>query len=309
MSSDSPKFSVVIPLYNKAAYVAQAISSALGQTVLPHEIIIIDDGSTDNGAGVVAAFAHPLVKLIQQPNAGVAAARNSGITACTGDFIAFLDADDRYLPHFLATISRLIREYPSADIFCTFYRKFSATGRHISNEQPRLKLRERGLVNDFYAHWGRSPFFCSDSIAVRRAAFIESAVRFPIGERLGEDQDTWFRLAERYALAFDPATACEYRVDVPASATQCLTVIDILPCYQRLAERLQLKTVPNKMVKSARRLLASHYLNVARARLAIGDRDGVYQLLSHPFARCNLPYLFRTLLWYVASFGGIEVRR
>jgi hypothetical protein len=95
------KVSVVIPLYNKAPYVQRALDSVLAQTFGDFEVIVVDDGSTDGGANVVRACADPRVRLIGQRNAGPGPARNRGIAEAGGEFLAFLDADDEWLPAFL----------------------------------------------------------------------------------------------------------------------------------------------------------------------------------------------------------------
>ena len=89
--------SVIIPTYNYGRFIAETIESALGQTLLPHEVIVVDDGSTDETAEVVASFGER-VRYIYQENAGVCAARNRGVAASSGDLIAFLDADDIWEP-------------------------------------------------------------------------------------------------------------------------------------------------------------------------------------------------------------------
>ena len=96
-----PLVSVVIPAYNRAAYLAQAIDSVLAQTYTPLEIIVVDDGSTDDTAQLAASYL-PRIQLIRQANAGAAAARNSGIAQSHGELIALLDSDDRWLPDKLA---------------------------------------------------------------------------------------------------------------------------------------------------------------------------------------------------------------
>jgi glycosyltransferase involved in cell wall biosynthesis len=99
----TPTVSVVIPLYNKGKYIERAISSILAQTFPPLEIIVVDDGSTDDGHGKVLKFKNPKIALIQQENKGPGAARNAGLAITKGKYIAFLDADDEWYPSFLKT--------------------------------------------------------------------------------------------------------------------------------------------------------------------------------------------------------------
>ena len=104
------KVSVVIPLYNKAHCVERALHSIRAQTLRDFEVIVVDDGSTDDGASVVASYSDPRVRLIGQPNAGPGPARNAGIAEAKGEFIAFLDADDEWLPTYLEENLRSLEE-------------------------------------------------------------------------------------------------------------------------------------------------------------------------------------------------------
>lgn len=103
--------SVVIPLYNKAPYVRRALGSVLAQTCAPLEIIVVDDGSTDEGPCLVEQCGDARVCLIRQPNAGPGAARNRGLAAARGEYVAFLDADDEWVPTFLQKSLALLAEH------------------------------------------------------------------------------------------------------------------------------------------------------------------------------------------------------
>ena len=117
------RFSVIIPLYNKAPYVAKAIGSVLAQTFTDYELIIVDDGSKDDSAekAVQAIGNHTNVRLIKQENAGVSMARNNGAAISQGDYLCFLDADDWWEPTFLEEMSKLVEEFPDAGIYGTNY--------------------------------------------------------------------------------------------------------------------------------------------------------------------------------------------
>jgi len=109
-----PRVSVVVPLYNKEPYIGRALDSILAQTLAEIEAIVVDDGSTDGGAGVVSACRDPRVRLIRQANAGPGAARNRGVREAGADLVAWLDADDSWEPGYLAESVRVLEEYGPA---------------------------------------------------------------------------------------------------------------------------------------------------------------------------------------------------
>jgi cellulose synthase/poly-beta-1,6-N-acetylglucosamine synthase-like glycosyltransferase len=302
--SNGLSVSVVMPLYNKAGYVVAALQSVLAQQPPAMEVLVVDDGSTDDGPQRVAALQAPQVRLLAQANAGVSAARNHGITLARGDLVAFLDADDLWQPGYLAALQALARQFPQAGMLCTGYSRLDATGHRTPVGHARWAPGAAGLITDFYGDWCRASFTCTNAIAVRRALLTAMAPAFAPGERLGEDQDLWFRLAETTAVACCNQPLADYRVQVPHSATQGQAVRDVLPCYQRLADRLARGQVPTPLQAGARRLLASHLINVARARAACGRRADALALLHRPEARGNWAYWLRSLAWVMTRPAG-----
>ena len=143
------KVSVVIPAFNAEKYLATAIESCLNQTEPPHEIIVVDDCSVDGTASVAASYA-PRVRLTRlEVNSGVATARNRGIESATGNWIAFLDADDWFLPEKLERQRRCSEEHPDAVLIYTNHRlialdKSEREGRFTAPERlwPALRFRE-----------------------------------------------------------------------------------------------------------------------------------------------------------------------
>ena len=289
-------FSIVIPLYNKAAYVEETLHSVMAQTLQPLEVLVIDDGSTDDGPARVAALQYAPLRLIRQRNAGVSAARNAGIASARGDYVCFLDADDCYAPGFLAALYTLARHHPQAGLIATGYALRRASGA-LQPLRMHASVAGGGLVSDhLYRAWCRSCFFCTISLAIRREVLSDPSLRFPLGEKLGEDQDLWFRVAEAHGVAYDPESHALYRQDVADSATASLAVLDELPVYHRLQQRLQQGRVPVSMRRGAARLYASHLLNVARNRLRADDLPGAWSLACRPAARRNPLYWLRTVL-------------
>jgi glycosyltransferase involved in cell wall biosynthesis len=113
--------SVIIPLYNKAPYIQRALNSVLAQTLRDFELIVVDDGSTDIGGEIVARCSDPRVRLIRQKNAGPGAARNRGLGEAQGELVAFLDADDEWLPEFLARTSEYLDAHAEVATISTAY--------------------------------------------------------------------------------------------------------------------------------------------------------------------------------------------
>ena len=188
--------SVVIPLYNCKKYIVRAIQSILSQTYLPGEIIVVNDGSSDNGEKLVEEMNHPLVRLINQKNAGVSAARNKGIAEAKYDFVAFLDADDEWLPNHLGTIHQLIKTYPQCGLFASSYQiKPMDKEGFLPNINHSYLPLNRGIIDDFYglaAHSADMPMHVN-SIVVKKSQLLKIG-GFPEGIPAGEDIVTIARL-------------------------------------------------------------------------------------------------------------------
>lgn len=194
-TEESERISVVIPLYNKAAEVERALMSVVAQSLAPREIIVVDDGSTDNSAEIVerVAMQHPEanIRLIRQENGGVSAARNRGIEEATGDYVALLDADDEWLSGYIAEVCRLMTYYPDSDAYSTsFY--IVNNGRRTAAPVPKSE----GVIDPAEeALKGRYPII--PSTATLRRSTLNAIGGFPVGMRLGEDQWVWARIMQR----------------------------------------------------------------------------------------------------------------
>lgn len=201
---DAPVFfSVVIPLYNKEATVARAIQSVLNQTVQDFEILVVNDGSTDKGPEIVSKINDPRIRLIDQTNQGVSAARNKGIAEAKYQFIAFLDADDEWLPEFLETIVHLRIKFPVCNVFATKYYFSSSEGirrQAVVNGLP-FGFSEGILDNYFSAASISDPPLWTGAISVEKKA-IQDIGGFPLGIASGEDLLTWARLATEHQIAY-----------------------------------------------------------------------------------------------------------
>ncbi|RTQ97315.1 glycosyltransferase family 2 protein [Halomonas nitroreducens] len=187
-------YSLVIPLYNKQNHIERAVDSALRQTKAFQEIIIVDDGSEDDGASLIEKRYAGKVKLVKQPNRGVSAARNAGIHKATSKFVCLLDADDELEDSFLETIDQLNTMHPDCKIFTVSHyvciaedcKARNPEGKTFKTDKPVLRYAfNYGLIN-------------SSSVCMEREVLLQFP--FPEGVKDGEDIYVWLRAFSHHAL-------------------------------------------------------------------------------------------------------------
>jgi glycosyltransferase involved in cell wall biosynthesis len=212
-------FSVIIPLFNKSQYIEKCLKSVYDQSFTEFEIIVVNDGSTDDSLEKTKSFKdaklHSL-KIIDQVNSGVSTARNEGVKASTYNYIAFLDADDWWEPSYLKNMKSLIEEYPDAGIYGSNYyivknkRKQIAT---IGVDQTFSK----GIINYFqtYAKTLCMPLWTGATIISKN--IFESENGFNPKLNLGEDFDLWIRVALKYPVVFLNLPLANYNQDVDST--------------------------------------------------------------------------------------------
>lgn len=195
--------SIVIPLYNKEKQIDHTLKSVFNQKFQNFEIVIVNDGSTDNSLSVVSQFKDARIRVINQTNAGVSAARNRGIKEAYGEWIAFLDADDEWDSDYLATQHDMSIKFPDADVLATNYYFKNSVGTIKETELHNIQTKEDYFILDNYFEVAShsSPPLWTSAVVVRKKA-IESIGGFPEGIKSGEDLLTWARLACRYKIAY-----------------------------------------------------------------------------------------------------------
>lgn len=205
--------SVVIPLYNKEKTIVKTLQTVLNQSFQDFEIVIVNDGSTDGSAAEVSRIHDSRIRLINQPNAGVSAARNHGIEEASGEFVAFLDADDEWKPDYLKTQMGLVKKYSDCDVFAT---RYSTKREDEKTKQTVLKgisfTGEDGILSNYFEIASISdPPVWTSAVVVRKSKLKEIG-GFPIGVTSGEDLLTWARLAERNKIAFTKKVCAVYNL-------------------------------------------------------------------------------------------------
>lgn len=213
MDQEIIRFSVIMPLYNKDAYVEKGIRSVLEQTYPHYELIVVNDGSKDNSAVIAEELLKdvPNAQLINQVNAGVAVARNNGVAQAKGDYICFLDADDWWDVSFLQEMQQFIKDYPESGIWGTNYWYVKKGKTHVAVPC------ETGYINypKLYAETSVMPL-TSISVCIKKDIFNELG-GFPKGIKLGEDFMLWSKIALHHKVVFLNKAVAYYNNDIPAS--------------------------------------------------------------------------------------------
>lgn len=297
-----PTISAVIPTFNRAKLLAEAVDSALQQTHPPDEIIVVDDGSTDNTEQVVAQYGGRL-RYIRQENSGPAGARNHGIRVASGDFIAFLDSDDLWVKDRLERQLKALAQHPGLDFLFGLEAKFSAERQFAAceiKERDVLAILNAAdcVVPNPFALLLKENFVPTSSVLVRRTC-LATVGEMDASVVPAEDYDCWLRLAlHGFRFGFVNAILCKRRLHQGNLVNQWVTLAasaaKVLSRYrdQSPAQREQVtRRLNNLHYDLGSRLLyqrefgrALHYLRQAnpsgRTRLVWYGKLAVARLLS-----------------------------
>ncbi len=306
----SPAVSVVMPVYQAEAYVGEAIASVLDQSFADFELLMIDDGGTDRSVEICRSFTDPRLRLISQANRGLAGARNTGIAAATGRYIAFLDSDDRWLPEKLALHVIHLDNNPHVGV------SFSPS-RFIDPHGRPMRLTQSPKLNDITAEdiFCRNPVGNGSAPVIRRAAFDKVAFIHPDEPgrlcyfdetlRQSEDIEMWLRLAlvggEVFA-GIHPALT-EYRVGGGGLSSQ---VVRQYQCWEGVVGRL-VGYAPDFALEHVDRARAYQLRYLARRAVQLGDYGMALALLREALASSLTPLTEepgRTLVTLGAALAG-----
>jgi glycosyltransferase involved in cell wall biosynthesis len=243
-------FSVVIPLYNKQNSIAATLQSVLAQTYTNYEIIVVDDGSTDDSARIAEEYIRevkgaenceaettasrlsPLAfRLIKKNNGGVCSARNRGIQEAKYDYVALLDGDDLWDEHYLEEQVKLIQDFPEARMWGINFAEMS-NGKLIRKLPTGLPDDYRGYVENYFQMPGRiSDLFCSSSVVISKEVF-DRVGYFDERIKYAEDNDMWFRIIARNQVVFYDRYMAFYQFDAENRALNKPIVLKyFLPYY------------------------------------------------------------------------------
>lgn len=278
--------SVVIPLYNKEKQIANTLQTVLDQTYQNFEIVIVNDGSTDNSVEEVLRITDSRIRLINQENGGVSIARNRGIQAARGEYIAFLDADDIWQKEHLETLEALIKRFPHSKARATKYNllKKGLYKDIILNNLPFDEM-DGVLDNYFEVASNSNPPVCSSAVCVDKDLLLQIG-GFPVGITSGEDLLTWAKVALCTDFAYSTKVTATFNLGDQDSA---------IPRRKNdktdfVGKELKQLYLINPKVKGLKSYLSLWYKMKAMNSLQLNDR------------RSLLSYSLKSLLYNIFSF-------
>ncbi len=276
----SPRVSVIIPLYNAGLFIERAVRSVLSQTVQDFEAIVVDGNSDDRGPAIVRGMGDPRVRVVQQRGRGVSRARNQGIAMSRADLIAFLDADDEWLPHHLKTLLRLHERYPRAGACATAYHVHTAGGRTLPADIRGLPPPPwEGLIPNYFetAAMGDGPLITS-AVAIPKEKLAEFR-GFRTDAWWGEDTDLWGRIALQYPIAFTWRAGAVYHAENADSAVHQVRAVEDHPFAAVAEAALAEGAVPPALRDGLQEYVARKRLETAERNTLAGRPDLARQQL------------------------------
>ena len=276
-----PNISVVIPLYNKGPHIKRALDSVLEQTIQDFEIIVVDGGSTDNGPDVVKEFGDQRIRFVQQKGTGVSAARNQGVSISQSEFIAFLDADDEWMPRHLETIQKLREEFPQAGAYTTAYKIQERDGKlRWAKYEAIPPAPWEGLIPNYFRSGtlGEYPVWTS-VVCIPKKIFVEMG-GFPEDSWFGEDADLFGKIALKYPIAFSWYMGAIYHWDTINRACDRQLPLDPEPFVKTALHSIENGTVPRDLLDDVKEYVAKKEIDRAARNLVAGRTEEAIQILK-----------------------------
>jgi len=296
-TEDKPTVSVIIPTYNREQLIARSLKSVLSQTYQDFEIIIVDDGSTDNTEEVVSSFNDDRIRYIRhEENKGEAAARNTGIKAARGDYIAYQDSDDEWFPEKLAKQIELLEDAsPEVGVI---YTGFWKTENHRRTYIPFSWVSQKN--GDIHKELLKGNFIGSPVVLVKKECFSEVGL---FDERLRNlvDWEMWLRISKHYHFRYvdEPLVVAHYDSD------------NVSDNPNSLIDALGLVLEKNRdEFEAEKKLLAKHWVDigsllVAKGRVKKGRRYIINALRLYPFSMRLLSAAFLAFFGLYDKVGRI----
>ena len=221
---------VVIPTYNNADQIARTLDSVCAQTLPPHQIIVIDDGSTDNTARIIKNY-DPKVTYLHLQNAGASAARNAGINAADGEWIAFLDGDDEWLPEYLEKQVKLLKANTQLQwIGANYYRCYCQKNQRIiaeNSKKAKQTLKGKDYFDSYFQAYMNQTRGWTGTMIIKRSVFDQVGLFNPDQLRFN-DEDMWWRIAaKKLPFGYNTEPLAIYHMNIKDSITKKYAVHEL----------------------------------------------------------------------------------
>ena len=272
-------FSIIIPVYNGAKHIDGAIESVLSQTVSDWELLIVDDGSTDDTASVLEKYAgDSRITVISQPNSGVSAARNTGIAHAKGSHLAFLDADDVWHPDHLEVMRELIAKYPDAGLYGTFTKTKLVNGSEITSCDFFKDREETVYLEDFFEAYrkDKSAKMFTVITTCTTAEAMKKAGGFPLHTPIGEDLEMSLRVAAYYPVVLSSRATATY-VKENSTATKDNSFDPDWGFFDTVEELYADPAIPESKKENLKKVMQWFTMRRARHYLIAGERKKAWE--------------------------------
>ena len=295
VTDNLPLVSIILPSYNCAAFLPHSIGTILSQTYNSYEIIVIDDGSTDNTKEVLYPFMQRIKYIRLEQNKGLPTARNIGIRSAQGKYIAFIDADDLWLPEKLQTDIEYFETHPEVSMVYSKHINIDEKGDDL-NGNTKKQLPSGNIFTQLFSEQN---FIITSSVVVRKEVFETTGL---FDEQLFncQDWDMWLRIAFHFKVAGINKPLVKYRHNPHSLSKNRNNVLK----YQKII----IDKIYNKFKdkengiheKLYKKRLASHYAKAGRYYLRIGDKNRANE--NFGLSLKNAPLNFRSLRYYLCTF-------
>lgn len=267
---------------------------------------MVNDGSTDKSADIVKSFSDARIRLINQKNRGVSVARNRGIDEAKAELIAFLDADDEWMPNYLETILRLREKYPDAGLYATSLKtEFIDNVLMDKDKKLRKLIPDEGLILNYFKvnlkDVSHKDIFYTSSVTVPKKIFSEIG-GFQTGFWWGEDIDMWGRIALKYPFAYSSQACAIYYQNVVNSAAYRRKPVKGHPLLETGKEALKLGRVPPEIIKDLEEYMRFVEMCTAKHNIEAGDKNLALSLLR----RNDIKLAYKKLLISTMFLTAIE---
>jgi glycosyltransferase involved in cell wall biosynthesis len=307
-----PLVSIIMPAYNAERYIRRSIDSALRQTYQNTEIVVVDDGSVDDTAGIVKSYSDGRIIYRYQQNQGTSAARNHGVSICRGEFLAFLDADDQYLPQRVEKSVEFLSTHPKYSIaYCSVLHFFS------KNPGKFYRLKHTPCSGDVLEELLRGTFININSVTCRRHLFEKTGFTFTVARFYAEDYEMYLKFALLgYAFGYIDSDLVIVEIRSDSEQHQNSQVAMKQNTIHMLEKHLSI--IPEEKRTVAHNTIRSMKRKLAMAHLVQGEREAfVEMLMSLTNRTLRVPaYIVASALGLIPSFmvkyvleGALRVNR